>query len=169
MKKFFAGLGVFALVALGTTAVSFPATADAVQPVTEIVAESDAIVASPDAVLVHSEPVVTTTAAEVPAEPVAAPVRPYVAPAPTVDPYSGNPIVDCAAQGLVRAEDYSCVPATFYAPAVTLPPCDDEDEEMLVNGLPADACYWDAKVRGSGDGKSFTKYAGDKTVIVYDK
>lgn len=36
--------------------------------------------------------------------------------APQIDPYSGNPIVDCTVQGLVRAEDYSCVPATFHSP-----------------------------------------------------
>jgi hypothetical protein len=48
-----------------------------------------------------------------------APVQPAT---PAVDPYSGNPIVDCAAQGKVRAEDYSCVPATFYAPVKGVTP-----------------------------------------------
>jgi hypothetical protein len=141
MKKVFAGLGVLALVALGTTGATFPAMADVVQPVAEIVVQSDAIVASPDAVLSQSEPVVTTTAVEVPAEPVAvvaepveAPVtpaepvavpEPVVAPvaapepvavvdAPAVDPYSGNPIVDCEALGLARAEDFTCVPLDYW-------------------------------------------------------
>jgi hypothetical protein len=148
MKKVFAGLGVLALVALGTTGATFPAMADVVQPVAEIVVQSDAIVASPDAVLSQSEPVVTTTAVEVPAEPVAvvaepveapvapaepvvvpepvvAPVEPVEAPvaapepvavvdAPAVDPYSGNPIVDCEALGLARAEDFTCVPLDYW-------------------------------------------------------
>lgn len=35
--------------------------------------------------------------------------------APAVDSYSGNLIVDCAAQGLVTAEDHTCVPASFYS------------------------------------------------------
>lgn len=137
MKKTFAGLGVLALVALGATGASYPANALEVQPVAEIVAESDAIIASPDAVLVQSEPVVATTAAEVVAEPVAVVAEPvvtsepvYVAPVASepvavvtaepvvVDPYSGNPIVDCGAQGLVTAEDASCVPATFYTEPV---------------------------------------------------
>lgn len=147
MKKTFAGLGVLALVALGMTGASFPANAE-VQPVAEIVAESDAIIASPDAVLPQSEPVVTTTAAEVPVEPVTvvvepvvapvAPVEPAVAPdpvevvaetpeapvaapepvavvaAPEVDPYSGNPIVDCEAQGLATTEDYTCAPLDYW-------------------------------------------------------
>jgi hypothetical protein len=141
MKKVFAGLGVLALVTLGTTGATFPAMADVVQPVAEIVVQSDAIVASPDAVLSQSEPVVTTTAVEVPAEPVAvvaepveapvAPAEPVVVPepvvapvaapepvavvdAPAVDPYSGNPIVDCEALGLARAEDFTCVPLDYW-------------------------------------------------------
>lgn len=136
MKKTLAGLGVLALVAVGATGASFPASAASVQPVAEIVAESDAIVASPDAILVQSEPVVTTTPAEIVAEPVAVVAEPVVASEPVyvapvasepvavvtepvaVDPYSGNPIVDCEAQGLVTAEDASCVSATFYTEPV---------------------------------------------------
>ena len=34
--------------------------------------------------------------------------------APKVDPYSGNPIVDCAALGFLTAEDFSCVAVDYY-------------------------------------------------------
>jgi hypothetical protein len=42
----------------------------------------------------------------------AAPTAPTEA--PEIDPYSGNPIVDCAAQGLVAAEDSSCVSPDYW-------------------------------------------------------
>ena len=181
MKKTLAGLGVLALVALGATGVSFPATAASVQPVAEIVTVPDAIIASPDAVLVQPEPAVGTVAAPVervapvvapkapkaPKARVAAPKAPVVvpaapAPAPAVDPYSGNPIVDCAAQGLVRVEDYSCVPLSFNAPEAgtdapfVFPACDEEDDTVTSKGVAVDSCYWDAQERGNGTGQSFT-------------
>lgn len=83
MKKVLAGLGVLALVTLGSTGATFPATADEVQPVAEIVVQSDAIVASPDVTLSQSEPVVTTSPAP---EPIVVTVEPVVAPVEYVEP-----------------------------------------------------------------------------------
>lgn len=108
MKKTLAGLGVLALVALGATGVSFPATAVSVQPVAEIAIESDAISASPDAVLKQAEPVVATVAAPVaPVERVA----PVVAPAATV----------------ARVAAPEAVQPIAVAPAVPVAPVCEED------------------------------------------
>lgn len=52
---------------------------------------------------------------------------PSATPAPSIDPYSGNPIVDCAAQGLITAEDFSCVPGSFYSPTPDQLPSYDLD------------------------------------------
>jgi hypothetical protein len=131
MNKTLAGLGVLALVAVGATGATFPANASSVQPVAEIVAESDAIIASPDAILVQSEPVVTTSPAEpvaVVAEPVVepvapvAPAEPVVAPEPVADaPVVPEPVAVVAdapaAPEPVYAEDGSLIenPEEYYS------------------------------------------------------
>lgn len=62
--------------------------------------------------------------------------QPYATNAPTpapTDAYSGNPIVDCEAQGMVTAEDFSCVPQSFYeVPAE--PAEDDPDFDCRIHG-----------------------------------
>lgn len=88
-------------------------------------------------------------------------------PEPTVEDYpaytADNP-QECA-EGYTHAEDYSCVPLTFWddapAPVVetpapayptyTLPACQYEDSTN---------CYWDASARGNGQGASFVNLNG---------
>lgn len=189
MNRFASTLAATALL---LSAISLtPATA--AEPATPAAVQAAVPITAPAAVLSFDRVTVTTVAApvvvkvpvkaaakaavKVPRKAVTQPLviapAPVVVPAPAVDPYSGNPIVDCAALGLVTAEDFSCVSPTFYAPetgtdAPFVPqPCDDEDDQVLVKGVAVDSCYWHAPTRGNGTGQSFTKSTGSG--IVYDR
>lgn len=190
MNRFASTLAVTAVL-LSALSVS-PATAAA--PTTPAAVEAAVSITAPAAVVKFERvevgtvaaPVIVKAAAPKAAVKVKAPAKAAVkavrkavtqplpiAPAPTVDPYSGNEIVDCAALGLVRVEDYSCVAPSFNAPVTgtdapfTFQPCDEEDDTVTSSGQAVDSCYWDAAARGNGKGMSFTKFAnGD---IVYDR
>jgi hypothetical protein len=59
-----------------------------------------------------------------------------------VDPYSGNPIIDCEAQGLIRTEDYTCADPSYYPEPVTILEDDPRfDCTAMGNLLCGDARY----------------------------
>lgn len=141
-----------AILALSTVALS-PATAQQPQALPTLDAAETTISAAAAATLpALDSPTVTTTAAPE-TEPQQPEPQPITEPQPTtaepqpepatlptitvdptpitvdptptaVDPYSGNPIVDCEAQGLITAEDATCVSSSFYAPE---PVCQEDE------------------------------------------
>lgn len=94
-----------------------------------------------------------------PAPEVVVTTPPTVEVAPIVSAPVEVPPASCESQGLITAEDGTCVPESFYeVPAtpfrepVTLYPCETEDSEM---------CYWDAASMGNGEGRSFIRVFGE--------
>ncbi len=143
-----------ALIATGAgialAAVMMTAGADPQEvPAPEVVAPVEVVTEVPIEVPEATEPVQS-----VPAE-VQEQDSAEVAPAPVAP--------TCEEQGLITAEDMTCVPTDYYEapapeyPIYTLPPCATED---------SDNCYWNAATMGNGTGTSFinldgvTYYAG---------
>lgn len=140
---------------LALAAVMMTAGADPQEvPAPEVVAPVEVVTEAPIEVPEAVEPVESVPAVEAPAE-VQKEDSAEVAPAPVVP--------TCEEQGLITAEDMTCVPADYYEapapeyPTYTLPPCATED---------SDNCYWNAARMGNGTGTSFinldgvTYYAG---------
>lgn len=174
---------VLAILALSTAVLS-PATAQQPQTLSAAETTEHSITAESTAILpaLDSPAVTTTAAATLPAEepatattqpseatadpsltvdPVPAPVASE--PLPAVDPYSGNPIVDCEAQGLITAEDHTCVPASFYASATEPQP---EATEPTTEVCQEDEPCWDCatmgnKICGASAGQSLDQWLAE--------